>query len=225
MRIAPIALFALALASAAGAQDTYQPPAKVNADDIAILFVAGRYITPVKCKRADGSEVDLEDSIQLKPAPEAGAGKALKVTFFGIEVADARYCYSPIERDLVDRRGTIFLHFRTRNRPDMGMADFRRAALAGPLTYNAHRGELRVRTIGPDAPAEPRVLQFDGGDARMQLENVPDGTDGAKLVHQFLAAHPPKPGQPDRRVFTFRFYPREGEPFTFIGIEDDRRWR
>jgi hypothetical protein len=226
MRIAPLALLALALAGAAHAQDEYRPPSKVNADDIAIFFVSGRYITPVKCKRTDGSEVDVEDSVVLKNAPEAGGGSALRATFFGIDVADAEYCYSPIERRVVDRRGSILLHFRARNRPDMGMADFRRAALAGPLTYNAHRGELRVRAIGAEAPAsEPSALSFEGGDARLLVENVPDGTDGAKLITQFLAAHPPRPDQPTRRFFTFRFFPREGEPFTFIAIEDDRRWR
>jgi hypothetical protein len=226
MRIAPLALLALALAGAVQAQDEYRAPTKVNADEIAILFVAGRYITPVKCKRADGSEVDVEDSVQLKPAPEAGGGAAMRATFFGIDVADAEYCYSPIERRVADRRGSILLHFRSRNRPDMGMADFRRAAMAGPLTYNAHRGELRVRPTGvAAAAAEPLALSFDGGDARLMVENVPDGTDGAKLIVQFLEANPPRPDQPQRRFFTFRFHPREGEPFTFIAIEDDRRWR
>ncbi len=227
MRIAPLALLALALAlpaAPAHAQGEYRPPTKVNADQIAILFVAGRYITPVRCKRTDGSEVVLEDSVQLKSAPEAGGGNALRATFFGIDVADAEHCYSPIERHLVDRRGSILLHYRARNRPDMGMADFRRAALAGPLTYNAHRGELRVRPIGADGPA-PATLVFDGGEARMMVESVPDGTDGAKLVTQFFAEHPPRPDEPTRRLFTLRFYPREGEPFTFIAIEDDRRWK
>jgi hypothetical protein len=216
---------ALVLASSsASAQGEYRAPTKANADEIAIGFVAGRYITPVKCKRTDGSEVVLEDSVQLKSAPEAGGGNALRATFFGIEVADAEYCYSAIERRVLDRRGSILLHFRARNRPDMGMADFRRAALSGPLTYNAHRGELRVRGIGADA-APQNVLSFEGGDARMVVEPVSDGTDGAKLVTQFLAERPPRANEPQRRLFSFRFHPREGEPFTFIAIEDDRRWR
>ena len=224
MRFAWLAA-ALALAAAsARAQDGYRAPTKANADDIAIAFISGRYITPVKCKRSDGSEVQLEDSVQLKPAPEAGGGSALRATFFGIYVADAEYCYSPIERRVPYRRGSILLHFRARNRPDMGMADFRRAALAGPLTYNAHRGELRVRGIGAEA-GEPGALSFDGGEARMMVESVPDGMDGAKLINQFLAEHPAQPDEPQRRFFTLRFYPREGEPFTFIAIEDDRRWR
>jgi hypothetical protein len=224
MRFAWLAA-ALALAAAtARAQGEYRAPTKANADDIAIAFISGRYITPVKCKRTDGREVQLEDSVRLEPAPEAGGGSALRARFFGIDVADAEYCYSPIDRRVVDRRGSILLHFRARNRPDMGMADFRRAALSGPLVYNAHRGELRVREIGAEA-GEPGLLSFDGGDARMTVESVPAGTDGAKLINQFLAEHPPRPNEPQRRFYTLHFFPREGAPFTFIAIEDDRRWR
>ena len=40
-----------------------------------------------------------------------------------------------------------------------------------------------------------------------------------------LLSRPLKAGQPERRFFTFRFYPKEGEPFKFIAIEDDRRFR
>ena len=227
MRIPWIAVLALALAGGtAHAQGEYRAPNKIKADDVAILFVAGRYITPVICKRTDGSEIRLADSVELKPSPETGGGSSMRATFFGIEIADAEYCYSAIERRLVDRRGSFLMHYGAYNRPDKGVADFRRAALAGPLTYNAHRGELRVHEIGPGAQErEPLILPFDGGDARMVVEPVPDGTDGAKLINQFLAERPPKPNEPTRRYFTFRFYPRVGEPFTFIAIEDDRRWR
>lgn len=222
-------LFALALAAAlparAHAQSEYQPPPHVNADDIAIGFIAGRYITPVVCKRADGTTLDVEDAVQLRSAPDAAGGTNLKLTFSGIDVADAEYCYSSIERRVPDRRGTIFLHFRTRNRPEFGLADFRRMVKAGPLTYNAQRGQLVVREIGPEAAkAEPRIVDFDGGDSRLVVESVQNGTDGAKLVSQFFEKHPPVPEQP-RRVYSFRFVPKEGDGFTFIAIEDDRRWK
>jgi len=198
----------------------------VGADDIALNFIAGRYIMPVLCKRADGTTLEVEDAVELRFAPESGSGKAaLKVTFSGIDVANASYCYSSIERRVVDRRGSLFVHFRTRNRPEYGMADFRRRAKAGPLTYNAHRGELFAREIGPDAAkAEPRVLSFDGGDSRLVVESVPNGTDGAKVVSQFFEKHPPNPELP-RRIYMFRFSPKDGGDFTFIAIEDDRRWR
>jgi hypothetical protein len=222
-------LFALALVAAvpdhARAQGEYQPPPHVNADDIAIGFIAGRYITPVICKRTDGTTLEVEDAVNLRSAPDAAGGTNLKVTFSGIDVADAEYCYSSIERRVLDRRGTLFLHFRARNRPEFGLADFRRMAKAGPLTYHAQRGQLVVREIGPDAAKlEPRIIEFDGGDSRLMVESVQNGTDGAKVVTQFFEKNPPVPELP-RRIYMFRFFPKEGEGFSFVAIEDDRRWR
>jgi hypothetical protein len=228
MRLATLlalALAALPASALAQGESEYQKPAHINADEIAIQFLSGRYISPVICKRKDGSQVEVNDSIQLKASPEASGGKSLKATFFGIQVADADYCYSSIERRVVDRRGILHLHFRTRNRPEYGMADFRRVAKSGPLTYNAHRGELQVREIGGDSAAQaPRMVAFDGGDSRLVVEGVADGTDGAKLVTQFFAKHPEQEGLA-RRVFTFRFIAKDESEFTFYAIEDDRRFR
>ncbi len=227
MRIA--ALFALALAALpanSNAQSEYQRPAHMKADEIAIAFVASRYISPVTCKLKDGSQVDLFDSIELKAAPEAGGGRAIKATFYGIQVADAEYCYSTIARRVVDRRGVLYLHFRTRNRPEFGMSDFRRMAKAGPLTYNAHRGELQVRAIGDEGAAqeEPRVIAFDGGDSRLVVEGVTDGSDGAKLITHYLEKNE-LTELPRGRFFSFRFVAKDGSEFTYWAIEDDRRWK
>jgi hypothetical protein len=159
----------------------------------------------------------------VKATPEAGGGKLLQATFFGIQVENAQYCYTSIERRVVNRRGVVHLHFRTRNRPEYGIADFRRMAAAGPLTYNAHRGELEVREIGPDSSAKsPQVLSFDGGDSRMVVEGLAAGTDGAKLVNQYFAAHPPEAGHAPR-VFRFRVFAKDGSEFQFYGIEDNGR--
>ncbi len=228
MRLATLVALALALLPASvfaqGASE-YQKPTHINADEVAILFLAGRYITPVTCKLADGSQVEVDDSISIKASPEQSGGKSLKATFFGIQVEGAEYCYSSIDRRVLDRRGTLYLHFRARNRPEYGIADFRRMAKSGPLTYNTHRGELQVREIGPGAATQaPRVLSFDGGDSRLVVEGIPTGTDGAKLVAQFFATHPDQEGLA-RRIFSFRFFARDGSEFTFFAIEDDRRWK
>ena len=222
MRLA--ALVALALAALpAGAlaqgESEYQRPAHMNADEVAILFLAGRYVMPVTCKLLDGSQIEVEDSIAVKGAPEQGGGKILKATFFGIQVENADYCYSSIERRVVNRRGVLYLHFRTRNRPEYGVSDFRRMASAGPLTYNAHRGELEVREIGNGAAAQPpRVLSFEGGDSRLVVEGIAAGTDGAKLVAPYLASHPPQEGR-QPRVFAFRVVAKDESEFMFYAIE------
>lgn len=231
MRFAPLAVLVLALLPGrAPAQGPDQPqpqqqPLKMNADEIALLFLAGRYIMPVTCKLEDGTSIEVEDAIQLKDSSDSSGGKSLKITFFGLQVPNAEYCYSSVERRALDRRGVFYVHFRNRNRPDFGVADFRRLAKAGPLVYNAHRGELRVSGTGRDAATlETRVLSFDGGDARLMVENVPAGTDGSRVVAQFLEKHPPKPGL-SRRIFTFRFIAKDESQFLFYAIEDDRRFR
>jgi hypothetical protein len=226
MRFASAAILVLALLPGpAYAQGEQPQPPKMNADEIALLFLAGRYVMPVTCKLADGTSVEVDDAIEFKDSPEAGGGKSLRVTFFGIQVPNAEFCYSAIDRRAPDRRGVFFIHFRSRNRPDFGMADFRRLAKAGPLTYNAHRGELRVSGVGTEAATQaPSVLHFDGGDARLSVESVVAGTDGARVVAQFLEKHPTKLGL-NRRIFTLRFFPKEGGEFLFYAIEDDRRFR
>jgi hypothetical protein len=228
MRLAALltlALAALPAAVRAQGESEYQRPAHMNADEVAILFLSGRYISPVTCKLADGSQIEVEDSVVVKASPEQGGGKQLKATFYGIQVENAEYCYSSIERRVVNRRGVLYLHFRTRNRPEYGITDFRRMASSGPLTYNAHRGELEVRAIGAEAGAEPpRVVPFDGGDSRIVVEGIPGGTDGAKLVSRYLETHPPEEGRVPR-VFTFRVHAKDDSEFVFYAIEDPGRRR
>jgi len=223
MRLATLVTLVLALLPpAALAQGEYQPPVKLNADEIAISFIAGHYVSPVTCKLTDGSQVEVNDSIELKPSPDAAGGKSLKATFFGIEIANAEYCYSSLERRVPNRRGILYLHFRTRNRPDYGVADFRRMAEKGPLTYNAHRGELQVSEVGQEGAGQaPKVLAFDGGDSRVIADGIAPGTDGAKLVGQYFASHPQKE-EATRRVVAFRFIAKDGSEFMFYGIDANR---
>jgi hypothetical protein len=226
----PRACLVLALAlwpglALAKGESEYQKPAHMNADEVAIQFLSGRYISPVTCKLADGSQIDVEDSVVVKGAPEQGGGKQLKATFYGIQVENAEYCYSAIDRRVLNRRGVLHLHFRTRNRPEYGLSDFRRMASAGPLTFNVHRGELQVSAIGSEAGnAAPQVVSFDGGDSRIMVESVPTGTDGGKLVARYFAAHPPEEGTTPR-VFTFRVFAKDGSVFPFYAIEDSGRRR
>src|SRR5262245_50472016 len=142
----------LAAALPARAQDSeYRPPVKMTESDVALYFLSGRYAMPITCKKTDGSEVQLEDSISFKPALDSGGLKSLKVTFFGVDVPDAAYCYNVVERGIVDRRGSLLIHYRSHNRADQGLSDFRRTAARGPLTYWAHRGELVERGVGTDS--------------------------------------------------------------------------
>lgn len=189
-------------------------------DEIALAFIAGRYSSPITCKKTDGSVIELENSIVLKPAPESGGGNSLKVTFFGVDVPDVAFCYSLVERRIVDRRGSILVHFRSHNRADLGVSDFRRTMTKnGSLTYYAHRGELSARGVGSEAdPADARVLQFGGGDSKLEVEPIAEGTDGAKLLSDYDARTGVMPSA-DQRRFTFRFTAKDGSQFMFYGVE------
>jgi len=216
------ALVLLVLASGARAQGEYQQPEHQTEDQIAISYISGRFASPVTCKRKDGSVIQLEDAFVLKPAPEAGGGNSLRVTFFGIEAADVDFCYSLIERRVPDRRGTILFHYRSHNRKDLGNTDFRRSAQSGSLTYNAHEGVVQERAVGsnPDnAPA--RELDFDGGDSRLVVEPVQGGSDGAKLFADLDAREKPG-GSGTPRRYAFRFVAKDGSEFRIYATEDAR---
>jgi len=224
------ALAALALLAAPAARAQYRNPSEPGdyksqphpgEDAVAIAFLEGRYTSPVTCKRSDGSTIEVPVSMVFKSAPEDGGGDVAKVTFFGVEVADATYCYSLIERRIVDRRGSILLRYRSHNRTDLGISDFRRALKAGPLTYNASLGEIAERGIGSDPGDVPtRTLSFEGGDSRLVLEDVPYGSDGAKLLDRFRPT--PDGAKPDDvpRRFGFHFYAKDGTDFRLYAIEE-----
>src|SRR6516164_5310544 len=101
----PTWALALAVFAAPAAHAQYHNPSEPGdyrqqphpgEDAVAIAFLEGRYTSPVTCKRADGSSVEIPVSIVFKEAPEAGGGDIGKMTFFGVDIADAAYCYSLI---------------------------------------------------------------------------------------------------------------------------------
>jgi hypothetical protein len=214
----------LAAAPVSRAQnDEYRPPLKATESDVALLFLAGRYAMPITCKKTDGTVVELEESISFKPAPDAGGANSLKVTFFGVDIGDVSYCYNLVERRIVDRRGTLFVRYRSHNREDLGLSDFRRSAARGPLTYWAHSGELTVRGIGTDSEQPPgsRMLPFDGGESKLVVDAIAPGSDGAKL----LADYESRAGiasTADRKRFAMRFSAKDGTSFVFYGVDAAR---
>lgn len=219
------ALGVLLCAAPARGQDEYRQPPKVTEDQLALGFLLGRYVTPVTCKKTDGSSVELESSIGVKLAPESGGGNAAKITFFGVDVSDVAYCYNLIEKRVVDRRGSLLVHFQSYKRPDKGVADFKLAAKRGPLEYPSHSGEVTERPLGSESPGEPRKLSFDGGGSRLVVDTVANGSDGAKLLAGYGPNAPARANAPgQRKQLTLRFFPVEGEPFV-VYVQDETRQR
>lgn len=220
-----VALLTFLGAAASRAQDEYRPTPQVTEDQIALGFLTGRYVTPVTCKKTDGSSVELESPIGVKLAPDAGGGNAARITFFGLDVADVAYCYNLVEKRLVDRRGSLLVSFQSFKRADRGVADFKLSAKRGPLEYPAHRGEVRVTPLGSEGGGGPRTLSFEGGGARVVVDVVPPGSDGAKLLAVYGPTATARANAPDqRKQLTLRFFPKDAEPFV-VYVQDDTRQR
>lgn len=225
MRVgALVALGILLGAAASRAQDEYTAPPKVTEDQIALGFLLGRYVTPVTCKKTDGSTVELESPIGVKLAPESGGGNAAKITFFGIDLPDLAYCYNVVDRRVVDRRGSLLVHFQSFNRPDKGIADFKLAAKRGPLEYPSHSGEVTERPLGSESSGEPRKLSFDGGGSKLVVDAISAGSDGARLLAGYGPVGPARANAPEaRKQLTLRFFPKDGEPFVVYVMDETRQ--
>ena len=225
MRVAALACLGLLLCAApARAADEYHPTPQVTEDQIALNFLAGRYVTPVTCKKTDGSSVELESSIGVKIAPESGGGNAAQITFYGIDLPDLAYCYNIVERRVLDRRGSLLVHFKSFNRVDKGVADFKLTAKRGPLEYPAHRGEVREQKLGSEGEGEDRTLSFDGGNSKLVVDVVSPGSDGAKLLSGYAPTAPAAANAADQRKrLTLRFYPANADPFVVYVIDETRQ--
>ncbi|HXJ36446.1 MAG TPA: hypothetical protein VMS22_20610, partial [Candidatus Eisenbacteria bacterium] len=194
---------------------------QLTEDQVALAFLQGRYVTPVTCKKTDGSSVDVESSIGIKFAPDSGGGNAARITFFGIDLPDIAYCYNVVERRVIDRRGSILVHFQSFNRSDKGLADFKIAAKRGPLEYPSHRGEVTEKPLGTQGEGETRTLSFEGQGSKLVVETVSSGSDGAKLLSVYPPTAPARLNAPDeRKRLTLRFHPVAGDPFVVYVIDE-----
>jgi hypothetical protein len=201
--LSAVALLALC-AAPAGAQTG---PSRVDETTLALYWISGRFAMPVTCDRADGSTVDVEEAVTIRPAPERGES-TFKATFFGIDVADARRCYNLVLSDLPDRRGVIYLTFRSFGRPDLGTRDFRLRLEDGVLDYPVQDGKLHVRPIGGEEDAA-RVVDFGGGKGALRVHLLSPTSDGWRLLSRFRGE--PVAREDPRRRLQFELS-EEGEP-------------
>ena len=162
--IPPVRLLALAgllllLTSTALGQRDVRLPSGLDATTLALEWVTGRYRMPVTCLRSDGSRIELEEAIVIRRAPEHGDIRTLKLTFFGIDAPNISRCYNLVTPNIPDRRGTLYVTFRSVSRADTGPKDFRRRLESGELRYPIQGGQLRQREFG-DEPSLARAVKF-----------------------------------------------------------------
>ncbi len=193
---------------------------RVDETTVALLWLQGRFRAPVTCIRADGSRVELEEAIVVREGPQRSGMPTLRLTFFGIDLPGATKCFNLIEPVLPDRRGSLYVTYRSSNRTDVGLHDFQRAARTRTLRYRIVGGSLRIRPI--DTPeSEARVVRFDE-DVLLLVSSVAPRSDGAKLLSEYSYGA----GRSDpRRRLRFQIEGPDGFRFEGSFIEDERRWR
>ena len=182
----------------------------------ALAWLQGRFRAPVTCVRRDGSRLELEQAIGVRSAPMRSGMPVLRVTFFGIDVPDAEKCFNVAEPRVPDRRGVLYVTYRSNRRPDMGLTDFRRTVRKGTIVYHIVGGQLRIRDVGEEA--EPRVVRFEDRDYPLRLRPVLPHSDGDRLLARYREEAPPDE-DPSRQLW----FEIEGpEDFAFLGafIED-----
>jgi hypothetical protein len=169
----------------------------------------------------DGSRQELEEAIGIRVAPRRSGMPVVRLTFFGIDIPDAEKCFSVVDRRVPDRRGVLYVTYRSNRRQDMGLTDFRRTARKGVLVYHIVGGQLRIREVGKEA--EPRVVRFEDRDYPLRIRAVMPHSDGDRLLAPYRDDHPP--GEDPRRRIRLEIEGPEG--FTFVGafIEGDPRGR
>lgn len=204
-----------------GAQELKSETQQVDETSLALSWLRGRFRRPVTCVQTDGTRVELEEAMVVRPSPPRSGMPVVRVTFFGIDLTDGEKCFNLVEREVPDRRGVLYLTYRSRGRTDTGMADFKRTMKAGEIRYYVVGGEFRVRPVGqPDG--EPRVIRFGDGDYPLVVRPVLPHSDGDKLLEQLREG---SDGADALRRLRVEIEGPDEFRFAAAFIEDDRGWR
>lgn len=159
-------------------------PTKVDVQKLMHHFILGRYSMPVTCTQPDGSLIEREESIVFRSAHDKAGYPVIRATFFGIDAPDAQRCYNLVRPRLLDRRGSLFVTFPAIYRPDLGVHDFRRILLRGPLEFRVISGLLQVREIGSEPETPAALVRFDDAKGKLVIADIAPQSDGDKLLRQ-----------------------------------------
>ncbi len=216
-RAALVGLLLLLPGSATGQRGS----ANTDATTIALQWISGRFRMPVSCIRKDGSRIELEEALVIRPAPEHGNVNTLKATFFGIDVADISRCFNLLIPHIPDRRGILYFTFRSHERPDLGANEFRRRLRDGELRYPIQDGQLREHRFGEEK-SEARVVKFSRRGMELVVRPVHAGSDADKLLAPYAEREPETKGR-ERR---FEIEIEGPDDFVFRGyFIADPKWR
>ena len=182
-------------------------------------WLIGRWRMPVTCELEDGSRVDVEEAIVVRPASEDANGRTVRATFFGIDVRDAHHCFNLTRSEIPDRRGVLYLTFVSQGRSDVGLTRLRQNLESGELAYEITRGRLQIRPFG--TPGEAVIpLDFAGEDAKLRVRVLRSSSDGFRMLKS-LAGDDPAARRLRRVSFTIEGV--EPSPFQGDYLEAVRR--
>jgi len=191
-----------------------------DATTIALQWVTGRFRMPVTCIRKDGSRIELEEALVIRPAPEHGGNTTLKATFFGIDAANVSRCYNLVTPRIPDRRGILYLTFRSHERPDLGIKDFQRRLREGALHYPIRAGQLRERGFGEEKQ-QSRTIKFSRRGINLIIRPIHHGSDADKLLSRYTEGKPAL-----RQARRFELEIQGPDEFGYRGyFIEDPEWR
>ncbi len=183
-----VCLVLSSLPAAAHPQEVRSQTPQISTRELAMRFVTGRYMAPVRCTREDGSIIELQEAVTVRRDPSSMASTTgasrLRATFFGIDVGGVTHCHNLMETRLLDRRGILYLSFRGQAREDLGLSYFRSELRDGEIEYHVQEGRLRTQEIGGGSP--PVSIEFDDN-AQLVMRELKARSDAARMLERFAA--------------------------------------
>lgn len=158
----------------------------------ALDWLRGRWAAPTLCEREGGVETHYRRLV-IAPAPRHVRPISNRITFHAFDVEGLEDCKDAFGRPAPDVRGSIVVTLPGMSRPDLAQAEFQRAMRStGGFDFEIVSGRLRFTGWGADA--QPRIVDFEGGEARVR--DVRRGSDEARLLAAYDA--------PQKRTFELR---------------------
>lgn len=170
---------AVALFMVTPAANAQGPPAL---DDLILGWAQGRYASPVYCEMS-GSLVRGVRRLVLKPEATPGRRPSLSVQLIDMRPEDATRCVNSLGEAIPNSIGRLRLVRVDRPHPETGPRDFKHGLRKDHgFSFEIASGALKIQPVTAP-PSEARIVDFEGGTARVDL--VLPATDADRALADF----------------------------------------
>ncbi|MBW2313406.1 MAG: hypothetical protein JRH10_04370 [Deltaproteobacteria bacterium] len=189
-RLAIACAFLLALAGALVAISPGDASAQgADLNRRALDWLRGRWASPIVCDY-EGSARSRLRRLVIAPAAKHVRPTANRITFHGVDTDVASRCSDILGVPAPDVRGSLLVTLPGISRTDLANVEFQRAMRQrGGFDFDIMSGRLRLASWAEGA--EPRIVDFAGGVARVRMAKR--GTDAARILAPF--------DSPEKRTF------------------------